>query len=148
MPSGTFVGSLCKILAVLCSKIANVHGIEVHDIRSWKSYHFRKIFRFFLHNTRGVTRGEREHNSSAESLRGAKKSQQCDKHFFKTVHLLPKDLRFEHGGAKLVSCPGRHLTTARSCTSRLSRQNSEICLQNYIIGVARVAKGPWLPKYS
>ena len=31
--------------------------------------------------------------------------------FFNTVHLLPKDLRFEHGGAKLGSCPGRHLTT-------------------------------------
>ena len=27
-----------------------------------------------------------------------------------TANLLPKDLRFEHGGAKLVSCPGRYLT--------------------------------------
>jgi len=26
--------------------------------------------------------------------------------FFNTVHLLPKDLRFEHGGDKLASCPG------------------------------------------
>jgi len=34
--------------------------------------------------------------------------------FFNTVHLLPKDLRFEHGGAKLASCPGRHLTSLRS----------------------------------
>ena len=25
------------------------------------------------------------------------------------MHLLPKDLKFEHGGAKLASCPGRHL---------------------------------------
>jgi len=25
--------------------------------------------------------------------------------FFNTVHLLLKDLRFEHGGAKLASCP-------------------------------------------
>jgi len=33
--------------------------------------------------------------------------------FFNTVHLLPKDLRFEHGGAKLASWPGRHLTTLR-----------------------------------
>jgi len=30
--------------------------------------------------------------------------------FFNTAHLLPEDLRFEHGGAKLVSCLGRHLT--------------------------------------
>ena len=34
---------------------------------------------------------------------------------FNTVHLLPKDLRFENGGAKLVSCPGRHLTSLRPC---------------------------------
>jgi len=32
---------------------------------------------------------------------------------FNTVHLLPKDLRFEYGGAKLASCPGRHLTSIR-----------------------------------
>ena len=30
-----------------------------------------------------------------------------------TVHSLPKHLRFEHGSAKLVSCPGRHLTSLR-----------------------------------
>jgi len=29
--------------------------------------------------------------------------------FFNTAHLLPEDLRFENGGAKLASCPGRHL---------------------------------------
>jgi len=26
--------------------------------------------------------------------------------FFNTAHWLPKDLMFEHGGAKLFSCPG------------------------------------------
>jgi len=31
--------------------------------------------------------------------------------FFDTVHLLPEDLRFEHAGGKLASCPGRHLTS-------------------------------------
>jgi len=30
----TFLGSLCKIHAVLCSKIADVHGIEVHYVRT------------------------------------------------------------------------------------------------------------------
>jgi len=35
--------------------------------------------------------------------------------FFNIVHLLPKDLRFEHEGAKLVSCPGCHLTSVRPC---------------------------------
>ena len=31
--------------------------------------------------------------------------------FSNTVYLLPKDLRFEHGDAKLASCPGRYLTS-------------------------------------
>ena len=37
MPPETFVVSLCKLYAVgliLCSKIADVHGIEVHDVRT------------------------------------------------------------------------------------------------------------------
>jgi len=33
--------------------------------------------------------------------------------FFNTVHLLPNDIRFEHGGAKLASCPGHHLSLLR-----------------------------------
>jgi len=39
--------------------------------------------------------------------------------FLNTVHLLPKDLRFEHGGAKLASCPCRHLTSVHPCTHRM-----------------------------
>ena len=31
--------------------------------------------------------------------------------FFNTVNLLPKERRFDHGGAKLALCPGRHLTS-------------------------------------
>jgi len=46
--------------------------------------------------------------------------------------LLPKDLRFEHGGAKFVSCLRRHLTSSRPCTSHLSSQHVEICLQKYL----------------
>jgi len=38
------------------------------------------------------------------------------KYSLQTVHLLPKDLRFSHGGAKLTSCPGRHLTSLRPCS--------------------------------
>jgi len=42
----------------------------------------------------------------AESLRGApKSSNNVTSTFFNTIHLLPKDSRFEHGGAKLASCP-------------------------------------------
>jgi len=34
----TFVGTLCKLYAVgliLCSKITDVHGIEVNDVLTW-----------------------------------------------------------------------------------------------------------------
>jgi len=46
---------------------------------------------------------------------GGKKIQQCHKYFLKysSLHLLPKDLRFEHGGAKLAYCPGHHSTLLR-----------------------------------
>ena len=39
------------------------------------------------------------------------KTQQCHNASisFNTVHLLPKDLWFEHGDAKLASCPGLRL---------------------------------------
>jgi len=125
----TFVGSLCKTHAVFCSKIADVHGIEVHDVRTLKFVYFQKIFRFLLHTTRDVTRGARGAQFPGCRITvGSQKSQQCHKQCFKTVRLLPKDLRFEHGGAKLASCPRRHLTSLRPCTSRLSSQNGEICL--------------------
>jgi len=35
--------------------------------------------------------------------------------FFNTINLLSKELRFEHRGAKLASCPGDHLTSLRPC---------------------------------
>jgi len=60
--------------------------------------------------------GQGGHNSpGAKRLRGAGKSQQYHNTFFNTVNLLPKELRLEHGGAKLASCPGRHLTSLRPC---------------------------------
>jgi len=131
MPRVTFVGSLCKIYAVLCSKIADVHGIEVHDLRTWKYVYFRKFFRCLLHNTRDVMRWKGGTMPRAPKHCGEPKSHNnVTSSFFKIVHLLPKDLRFEHGGAKHVSCPRRHLTSLRSCTSRLSSQNGEICLKN------------------
>jgi len=54
------------------------------------------------------------HNSGAESLRGAPKSpNKVTSTFFNAVRLLPKDLRFEDEGDKLASLPGRHLTSLR-----------------------------------
>jgi len=82
----TFVVSLCKLYAVgliLCSKIADNHGIEVHDVLTWKFVYFQKIFRFLLHNTRDVTRGQGGTISRAPNhYGGGKKSQQCYNHFF------------------------------------------------------------------
>ena len=119
----------------MCSKIADVHGIEVNDVLICKFVYFQKFFRFLLHNTRDVTRGQWGTISRAPNDYGrAKSHSNIITTFFKTVglHLFPKDLRFEHGGAKLVSFHRRHLTSLRSCTSRLSSQNDEICLQKYL----------------
>jgi len=56
-----------------------------------------------------------EHNSPhAEPLWGTPKSpNNVTRSFFSAVHLLPKDLRFKHGGTKLASWPGRHLPSLR-----------------------------------
>jgi len=134
MPPVTFVGSLCKIHAVglLCSKIAGVHGIEVHDVRTLKFVYFRKIFRFSSHNIRDVTKVARGHNSpGAKSLRGAKRSQQCHKHFFQNSTFASKRPQVRTW-VRQTCCPRRHLTSLRPCTSRLSSQNGEICLQKYL----------------
>jgi len=54
---------------------------------------------------RAVRGGQGGSNSpGAESLRGHQKGPTIIT-FFNAVYLLPKDLRFEHGGAKLASCP-------------------------------------------
>ena len=73
---------------------------------------------------RGVTTGRQGgHNSpGAESLwgrgmtvRAPKSPNNVTSTLFNTVHLLPKDLRFEHGRGKLAYCPGRHLTSFHPC---------------------------------
>ena len=46
MPPVTFDSSLYKTHALLCSKIAVVHAIEVHEVRTWMCVYFRHIFRF------------------------------------------------------------------------------------------------------
>jgi len=65
------------------------------------------------------------HYGDAESLWGRritagslKRSSNVASTFFNTVHLFSKDFRFEHGGAKLASCPGRHLTSLRTWRQR------------------------------
>ena len=46
---------------------------------------------------------------------------------FSTVNLHPKELRFEHRGAKLASCPRRHLTSLHPWFVTLQIQKN-ICL--------------------
>jgi len=58
-------------------------------------------------------KGTRGNNSPcAEPLGAPKSHNNVASTFFNTVHLLPKN-RFEHGGAKLFSCPGRDLASVR-----------------------------------
>ena len=45
------------------------------------------------------------------TARGTKSPNNFISAFLNTVYLLPKNLRFEHGGANLASCPRRHLTS-------------------------------------
>jgi len=71
--------------------------------------------------------GQGGHNSSgAESLSGRQMTATAPKSpnnvtstFFSTEHLVLKDLRFEHGDAKLTYCPRRHLTSLRPWFFRL-----------------------------
>ena len=63
-------------------------------------------------NKGGKIPQEPNHYGGDEWLRGAPKSpNNVTSTFFNTVHLLPKDLRYEHGGAKLASYHGSHLTS-------------------------------------
>jgi len=81
------------------------------------------------------------HYGVDESLRrmavwGAENSQQCYKYFLQIAHLPPKDLRLEHGDAKLASCPGRHLTSLRPWQYLIETLSSNI---QYVMGNARIA---------
>ena len=62
---------------------------------------------------RGVTRGARE--PRGPQFPGRRKVLTMLQVLSPAADLFPKDLRFEHGGAKLVSCPRRHLTSLRPC---------------------------------
>jgi len=71
---------------------------------------------FTLAYNRGVTRGIAGHDAPDVAITG-RRAPKCPSNVastaINTVHSLPKDFRFEHRGAKLVSCPGRHLTMVR-----------------------------------
>jgi len=90
------------------TRVVNVH--QVHK----KTFVFIMLRLYLQLLGRGVTRGaqllgRRITTGMPKSLNNVTST------FFNTAHLLPKKLRFEHGGAKLASCPGRHLTSLRPC---------------------------------
>jgi len=62
----------------------------------------------------GTTPWAPNHYGGTKSLRGASNDcvgfRKVPSTSFSTVRLLPKELKFEHGGAKLASFQGRHLT--------------------------------------
>jgi len=87
-----------------------------------------------VNRCRGVTRGQggaipREpshygapfHCGGRRMAAGSPKSpNNITSTFFNTVHLLAKDLSFDHGGAKRASCPRRHLTSLWPCTGGMT----------------------------
>ena len=85
-----------------------------------------EIWNHSLRHEGAWRRGQGGHNSpDAVSLRGVpKSSNNITSTFFNAVHLLPKDLRFEHRGAKLASCPGNHLTLLRPWQHGYGSQSS------------------------
>jgi len=64
---------------------------------------------FWLIGCRGVTR--RGKGGTIPIPQAPKCPNNVTSYFFNAVHLLPKDLRFEHGGAKLASCPWRYINS-------------------------------------
>ena len=84
---------------------------------------------------RGVTRGGKGARfPGVVSLRGAPKSpNNVTSTSFKTEHLLPKDLRFEHGGTEPASCPGRHLTSLRPCCQSMLNSNARVRTRNPLL---------------
>ena len=69
--------------------------------------------------TRGITKAARGAQfpgrpvtmTAPNDYRSPKSHNNVTSTFFNTLHLLPKYLTFERGGAKLASFPGRHLTS-------------------------------------
>ena len=131
----TFVGSVCKT--------ARPWRVVFENYRcSWnrsslgsdfKICLFSVHFPIFIAHHQGVKRrGKGGAIPRAPNHCGGGKKSQSHKHFLQYNTLLARDLRFKHGGAKFVSCPRRYLTSLSPCTSGLSSQNGENCLQKYL----------------
>jgi len=109
-----------------------------------------------LDDIRGVTKGGKvgtiprasSHYGGAEWLRGALNSPNIvASSFFNTVHLLPKDPRFERGDAKLASCPGRHLTLLRPCITYLKVISIYMALRRWRVNRKRPSLASTFPAF-
>ena len=92
-------------------------------------YHADLLRNHGLH-CRGVTRAVRvaQFPGRRINMGGAENPNSITSAFFNAMHLIPKDLRFEHGGAKVASCPGRHLTSLRlGCTGSMPETGFWLC---------------------
>jgi len=122
-----FVGSLCKIHALLFSRIAYV--------RTWKFVCFQKIFRVLLHNPRDVTRGERGNSFLAQNHRGGSKSPNIvTSSFFQNSTFASERPQIWTWERQTFILPhhasSNFLTLSAQCTSRLSSQNGELVYKN------------------
>ena len=75
---------------------------------------------------RKIPRAQNHHWGRQLTPREPKRPNNVTSSFFKTVHLLPKNLRFENGDAKLASHPWLNLTLLRPCSliTKMSRETS------------------------
>jgi len=117
-----------KTHCAVCNKCVNSSPYALVQIISGSASNHPKLLVVRLRTPgrkhRGVTRGQGgripllpnhhgapNHCGGGKWLRWApKRPNNVTSTFFNTVNLLRKGLRFEHGGAKLASCSGRHLT--------------------------------------
>jgi len=73
----------------------------------------------FPPNVFSANQGRNERRKGVTMLRAPKSSNNVANTFFSTGNLPPKDLRIEHEGARLISSPGRRLTSPRPCSAWL-----------------------------
>ena len=92
------------------------------------------------------------HYGGVKSLRGSPKSpNNVTSTSFNTIHLLPKELRFEHGGAKLTFCRGRHATSLRPWLRHLclfSFELNDYCWCLYVRLCLAMLIQVWLKRFS
>ena len=105
------------VLTSINTKSSNTHSDEVvHHVNDFPWNNF-PCSGFTQEPLQGRNEGrKRGHNSpGVESLGTPRSSNNVTSTFFKTAHLLLKNLRFKRGDAKHVSCPGRRLNSVRPC---------------------------------